>query len=57
MKNTVLDECLCGGRKDRLRALQECLGTRWHVICLECFSKTDWCETEEEAVSLWNRGK
>ena len=54
MSMTNLCICLCGCR-DRLHALQECLGTRWHVICLTCHRKTDWCETEEEARAVWNR--
>lgn len=30
---------------------------RFYVYCERCDTKTDYCETPEQAVELWNKGE
>ena len=46
----------CGGEADILEHQYQGCFTTYGVVCLDCYSGTDWSfETEDEAIAAWNR--
>lgn len=52
MDNELKPCPFCGGEATRVNNL---IPKEWHVVCLECDASTGFCETEQGAVTTWNR--